>query len=589
MLPQALQKWAVPIEPALRRLLIPNRVAKAVESSRQRTGAADFARGVLEFLKIRFAVDESDLSRIPAKGPAVVVSNHPFGIVEGLLLAVILDRVRPDWKILANSMLAGVEEFRAGMIPVNPFETPESRKQNLAPLRQAREWLARGGVLTIFPAGEVASLDWRDRAVADPPWKTTAARLAIRAQCPVIPMFFMGANSMGFQLAGALHPALRTLSLARELERLSGKTIRLRIGHVIPANVLAACGTPEQATAYLRSRATLLAHRPEPRVVTTAPAPGEPVRDSIMPPADRRAISEIAALPPDCTLADTGDFAVYLAPAAAIPYLLEEIGRAREGAFREAGEGTGSEADLDRFDRYYQHLILWSKADSRLAGAYRLAVTTDILDRHGVAGLYTSTLFRYESAFFEALGPAVELGRSFVVSKYQKNYASLLLLWKGITRAVLRRPEAPVLFGAVSISNRYEPASRGLIVNYLSSHASHDLGRLVRPRRRFQHSIVRDRDVRRIASIAADVEDVSAAISDIERDSKGVPVLLRQYLKAGGRLLGFNVDPKFSNVLDALIATDLRDAPLPLLERCMGRSEARAFLASHGRGGEHAA
>jgi putative hemolysin len=214
-------------------------------------------------------------------------------------------------------------------------------------------------------------------------------------------------------------------------------------------------------------------------------------------------------------------------------------------------------------------------------GAYRLAVTTDVLPRFGIAGLYTSTLFRFDRRFFERIGPAVELGRSFVMPEYQQNYASLLLLWKGITCAVERRPEAPVLFGAVSISNRYRAASRGLIVNYLAESASHELVRFVQPRRRSHHPAICGGEIKRFATLAADIEDVSHSIADIEDDAKGVPVLLRQYLRAGGRFLGFNLDPKFADVLDALIVADLRTAPVALLERCMGRFEARAFLDSH--------
>jgi putative hemolysin len=271
---------------------------------------------------------------------------------------------------------------------------------------------------------------------------------------------------------------------------------------------------------------------------------------------------------------------VYLASAAQIPRLLREIGRCRELAFREAGEGTGEAVDLDRFDAYYLHLILWSRNDSRLAGAYRLAITSDVLPRFGVGGLYTSTLFRFRQEFFQRVGPAVELGRSFVMPAYQKNYASLLLLWKGITRVVQRRPDAAVLFGAVSISNRYQAASRSLMVNYLASRASHELSYLVQPRKRFGDRVIRDQGIRRFASLAADIEHISLSIADIEHDSKGVPVLLRQYLKAGGKLLGFNLDPHFSDVLDALIIADLRSAPVALLERCMGRAEARAFVSA---------
>ena len=149
----------------------------------------------------------------------------------------------------------------------------------------------------------------------------------------------------------------------------------------------------------------------------------------------------------------------------AIPNVLREIGRLRELTFRGAGEGTGNPLDLDGFDPHYLHLFLWSKAAREVAGAYRLGPTAEILPRFGVRGLYSSTLFHFSAELFGA-GPAVELGRSFIRPEYQKQYAPLLLLWKGITRYVASHPECAVLFGAVSISNDYNAASRSLLVSF---------------------------------------------------------------------------------------------------------------------------
>ena len=292
---------------------------------------------------------------------------------------------------------------------------------------------------------------------------------------------------------------------------------------------------------------------------------------------ERHLSEEVAALPAECELTGDRNFSVYLANSRQIPSLLKEIGRCRELVFRNVGEGTGQHLDLDRFDEYYQHLFLWNKTDRRLAGAYRLAVTSDVLPLLGISGLYTSTLFRFHPDFFERIGPAVELGRSFVMPDYQKNYAALLLLWRGITRAVQRRPEAPVLFGAVSISPHYSAVSRSLITAYLSDRAAHEMAHLVAARRSFRNRALRNSQVKQFVTMAASIEDLSVSISDIEDDGKGIPVLIRQYLKAGGRVLGFSVDSSFSNALDALMLADLRLAPAALLERCKGRQEAQAF------------
>jgi putative hemolysin len=578
LFPRLLRKWVQPIEPALQQLLVPPRITQAMESMRHLTDGGEFARSLLHSLGIRFAIEGDDLVHVAGQGALLAVANHPFGIVEGLVLMALFDRVRPDSRIVANSILAGVPALREKLILVNAFEGA-SISENVVPLRKASAWLQNGGMLTIFPAGAVASLNWMEQSVTDPPWKTTAARLARRARCPVLPIFFAGANSVSFHLAGTLHPILLTLSLAREFERLSGTTIRVRIGRPVPAGALESYRDPGEATAYLRSRTFFLANRSEPPFPPTTP-PVKPVRTVAPPGSERLLTDEVTALPAASQLAGNSEFAVYLAAAAEIPRLLNEIGRCREFAFREAGEGTGESADLDRFDSHYQHLFLWNKKATRLAGAYRLAVTTDVLPRFGIDGLYTSTPYRFRPEFFQRIGPAVELGRSFVMPEYQKNYASLLLLWKGITRVVQRRPDAAVLFGAVSISSRYQAASRSLMINYLTARAPHELSQLVQPRRRFGHPVVRDQRIRRFAALAADIEDISLSIADIEQDSKGVPVLLRQYLKVGGRLLGFNLDPNFSDVLDALLVADLRTAPVALLERCMGRAEAKAFVAA---------
>jgi putative hemolysin len=262
--------------------------------------------------------------------------------------------------------------------------------------------------------------------------------------------------------------------------------------------------------------------------------------------------------------------------------LLREVGRLREVTFRQAGEGTGKCFDLDRFDRYYWHLLLWNKTKRELVGAYRAGNTADILPRYGVRGLYTSTLFRYDARVFEKMGPALELGRSFIRPEYQRQYAPLLLLWKGIARLVALHPELPVLFGAVSISNDYSRASREMIYRFFESRMQQDeLCGMIEPRRPFRPARLRPWDCRAMNHALRHIEDLSQPITDVESDGKGLPILLRQYAKIGGRLLGFNVDRKFSNVLDGLVVVDLRQTETTVLERYMGREAAGRFRDHH--------
>jgi putative hemolysin len=251
--------------------------------------------------------------------------------------------------------------------------------------------------------------------------------------------------------------------------------------------------------------------------------------------------------------------------------------------FRLAGEGIGKARDLDRFDRYYWHVLLWNKSRQELVGAYRAGNTAVILAEHGINGLYTSTLFRYDARLFEKLGPALELGRSFVRPEYQRQYAPLLLLWKGIARLLATHAQTPVLFGAVSISNDYSKASREMIYRFFEARMRDDeLAGMIEPRRPFRPAGLRPWDCRAMCHALRDPEELSQPITDVEADGKGLPILLRQYARIGGKLLGFNVDRKFSRVLDGLVVVDLRKTQPVVLECYMGREAAARFRQQHG-------
>lgn len=287
--------------------------------------------------------------------------------------------------------------------------------------------------------------------------------------------------------------------------------------------------------------------------------------------------AEVDTLSGTEVLAQGDRFRVYCAHAAQIPSVLQEIGRLRELTFRAIGEGTGKCADIDLFDAYYLHLFVWDARVSVVVGAYRLGLVDQILARYGRRGLYTDTLFKYRARMLDRLNPGVELGRSFVRAEYQRRFAPLLLLWRGIARFIERSPRYAVLFGPVSISRSYAAASRQLMVAYLSTrNAEPRLAGEVRPRHPYLDPRL-DAELENLRSI----DDLSLRVAQIEPDHKGIPVLLRQYLRLGGRLLGFNVDRQFADTLDGLLLVDLRQTEPTVLERYMGESATRAFRAYH--------
>jgi len=547
---------------------------------------------LLAQMRVGLRVEAADQARIPTSGPVVVVANHPYGMLDGAILTVLLTRVRPDVKVLTNFLLGDVPELQQHCIFVDPFQTDHSVESNRRALRQALAWLRQGGMLAIFPAGEVSHWQMPAAQVADPEWNDTAARLIRRSGASALPVYFCGHNGVGFQLLSMIHPKLRTAFLLQEFLQQEGKSVEVRVGSEISGDAVAAIPSDREATEYLRGRTYLLARRSKPDALRSLSVRSRfalRVQEPVAAAVPRELLAEeVARLPEDRCLAGNGDLAVYLGAAGEMPHMLREVGRLREVTFRQAGEGTGKTLDLDRFDDYYWHVLLWHKTNRELVGAYRAGNTAEILAQHGVGGLYTSTLFRYDERIFQKLGPALELGRSFVRPEYQRQYAPLLLLWKGIARWVTMRPEIPVLFGAVSISNDYNQASREMICQFFESRMRGDeLAGLIEPRRPFRPALLRRWDCRGMCQALRDLDELSQPITDVEADGKGLPILLRQYAKIGGKLLGFNVDRNFSNVLDGLVVVDLRQTEPAVLERYMGREGAARFRQVHAAARAH--
>jgi len=562
-----------------------NQVYRQIDKN---SGSRSFLQELLEALEVTYHCHEKDILSIPSSGPVMVVANHPFGAVEGIILADILAARRQKIKILANYLLAAIKELHDLFIFIDPFQQSGAVQRNIGPLREALKWLQGGGLLAMFPAGEVAHMQWRQRKIADPPWQESVAWLIRKSGAAVVPVYIHGANSLIFQILGPLHPRLRTAMLPRELFNKKGKTIELRIGNAIPFRKLETFADNAEMLDYLRLRTNILQTQyqkakgrnrlPAPHFLFYRRAFPRPVASSL----DRdRLRQEVKGLPPEQQLVKKGEYVVYYARARQIPHVLFEIGRLRELTFRQAHEGTGKAIDLDKFDRDYLHLFLWKETEPELVGAYRLGATDSLSGPYGKNGLYTRTLFNYDQRLLRQIHPALELGRSFVRPEYQKNYSPLLLLWKGIGAFVVKNPRYSKLFGAVSINNEYHLVSQQLMAMSLKiNNYIPELSKLVKARKvafKFYDKF----DFIETPQVIHDMDEVSELVAEIEPDNKGVPILLKHYLKMGGKILGFNRDPDFNNALDVFIVVDLLNSPWKLIELYFGKEGAETFYSYH--------
>jgi len=429
-------------------------------------------------------------------------------------------------------------------------------------MRQAMAHVKEGNALAIFPAGEVSSWRTEIKAVADPRWKTPVIKLAQHVQAPVVPVWFDGANSLVFHVLGMIHPNLRTLALPKEMLRMRGRSVRMRIGKPIAPKDIAAFSSTEQLARYLRAKTYALGSGVQVKRELFSPLrfPQRP-KEVVDPIAVDRLEKEIASIA-DLKLNSQAEFDLFLAPAGRIPNVLREIGRLREVTFRVVGEGTNKSIDLDEFDLYYDHLFLWDRERQRLAGAYRIGDGKRIMSRYGKRGFYTYTLFRMDRPMDRVLRRSFELGRSFIALEYQRQRLPLYMLWRGLLLHITANPDHQYLIGPVSISGTYSRISRSLIMEFVQQHHyDKEMAASVRPRNKFRIKPDKvDREALVQASMA-DLKRMDRLIAEVDPNETSMPVLLKKYLLLNARIIGFNRDPRFNDALDGLMVLDLTKLP----------------------------
>jgi putative hemolysin len=537
----------------------------------------DFMRYTLNALKVDYSLGHGSIDSIPKRGPVVIVANHPLGAIEGVILADLVSSVRQDVKVLANQMLKRLPEISDLFIGVDVFGGASAKRTNSLAIREANQHLANSGLLIIFPAGEVSTYPKGGATLSDIEWRNSVAKFIKHSEATTVPIFINGKNSHLFYKAGHIHPLLRTAMLGRELLNKHAAKIDISIGDAIPFSELSSFENDKDLVNYLRLNTYLMSSNGDETSIKS-PTINE---QSVIEPVETQLLQQdLELLPADAMLHEQNDFIVYCASTQNIPHVMQEIGRIREQSFRAVGEGTGLACDIDEFDRYYQQLFVWHKQDKQIVGAYRLCMVDELIRERGIEGLYSRSLFHYDQTFIDSLDNSIEVGRSVVAEQYQKNLNSLLMLWKGLASFASRNPKYTHLFGPVSISNDYSHSARQLIAATLSIHYyDQEKAELVTPSMplRSNGSVFWQPN---LLSALASVTLLSKVLARMEK-GKGLPVLLRQYLKMNGKLVCFNVDPAFHDTLDGLIVVDLTRVPNKTLGRYMGSEEATLYLEHH--------
>lgn len=550
----------------------------------RRGGDGAFVDKALDLLGVRFSVDGQPVSRVPKTGPLVAVCNHPFGVLEGLLLVRILREVRPDIKIMANFMLGMIPEMDDLIIQVDPFGGADSSRKNISGLKACMRWLKQGGMLVVFPAGEVSSLKVKKRRVGDPSWSPMIGRIIRKTGAAALPVFFDGRNSGLFQTLGLIHPRLRTVLLPHEnLRHATREVIGVRLGTVIGQDKLAELGDDRDVVDYLRFRTYLLRRDRKPRF-GFKPREAKRRMDPIANSRGKHILaSEVASLPDGNILVDSGDFLVFHADAFMIPGCCARDRHPARGDLPPGGRRYGTGHGHRRIRRHLPSSgalepqgarggrgvpLRPDRRDPGRQGTVRPVHLHPVRLPRGVpggagTGARDGPLVHRPQVPAQLPAAALPLeGAGRVRGPQSEIHPALRLrvhfqrVFHGRPRADRRVHGAPLLPAGDGGYGPAQAAAQG---------EAAEQGGLLLPEAAFR-----------------DPEDVADFVRDVE-DGRSIPVLLKQYLKLGGKIIGFNMDPDFGNCMDGLILVDLLKSDPKVLSRFMGTRGVERFLAANRR------
>ncbi|MCG3657541.1 GNAT family N-acyltransferase [Aliarcobacter butzleri] len=515
----------------------------------------DFVDAVLDYFDFDYTVSSNDLQNIPSTGKVIIIANHPLGGLDALCLLKLVGQIRKDVKILANDFLVGFEALHSLMIPLDNFKDRQSKES----IKKIYEALKNEEAIIIFPAGEVSRAT--PKGVKDPAWNKGFLNFAKNSNSAILPIFLDAKNSKTFYTISLINKTFSTLLLSNEMFNKKSKNINIKIGQIIPSENITPKGLNKDFLVDLYKKHLYALKKGKKSFFQTQSAIAHPVSKIDL-------YNELKKSP---LLGQTNDGKkIYLYDYVEDSLVLKELGRLREISFRKVGEGVNKKRDIDKYDVYYQHIILYDKNELEIVGAYRIGNSDMIFKEFGTKGFYSNTLFQFNDEFMFYLQNSIELGRSFVQPKYWGTRA-LDYLWYGIGAYVKANPNIKYMFGPVSISGAFPAIAKDMLVFYYNYYYSSEKN-LVEARTPFSYSS-HIHDIKEFFTLEdkkRDFKSLKIALSNI---GVNVPTLYKQYseltLEDGVKFLDFNVDKNFGDCIDSFILVEIDKIKNSMKQRYM--------------------
>ncbi len=516
----------------------------------------EFVDAVLDFFDFDYTVSSNDIQNIPPTGKVVIIANHPLGALDALSLLKLVGTVRTDVKIVANDFLNGIDALKSLLVPIDNFKARQSKKD----VQAIYDTLNDDCAVIIFPAGEVSRAG--AKGIKDPIWNKGFLNFAINSNAPILPIFIGGKNSKTFYTMSVINKTFSTLLLSNEMFNKKSMTIQIKIGELIPNDNIKPRGLDKKVIVNLYKKHLYSLKKGKKSYFLTQKAIAHPQKKDQL----------IKELKKSQLIGETKDGKkIYLYDYEDDSIVLKELGRLRELSFRKVGEGINKKRDTDKYDIYYQHIILWDENDLEIVGSYRIGNGDFINKNIGIKGFYSNSLFKYNKRFDKYLNDSIELGRSFVQPKYWGTRA-LDYLWYGIGAYLRANPQIKYMFGPVSISGTFPSSAKDMMIFYYSHYFSND-EELVESKLPYQYSS-HIQDLKDMFVLDDKKEDFKRLKSTLSNMGVAVPTLFKQYADicedGGVKFLGFNVDTDFSDCVDGFILVDVEQIKPSARKRYIG-------------------
>jgi putative hemolysin len=514
-----------------------------IENQESKVGI-DFIDELFESLDISYSVSAKDRLKIPSEGKLLVVSNHPLGGLDGLILLKMISEIRSDVKIIVNDVLMNIDNLTHYFLPFDLF-TNKPQRDRIELIYKA---LNNNEAIIIFPAGEVSRFSFS--GISDSKWKKSVLRLAKKFNTPILPVYIHARNSILFYFISILNKNISIFFLPRELFNKKGKAFNISIGHHIPAAAFDnRFHRTERQIKLLRKHIELIGNGKK------GVYEGE---KNVIHPLPRKIIKQ--QINKCKVLGLTADKKkIFLVESFMAPEVLKEIARLREITFRKVFEGTGNKMDIDKYDEYYKHIVLWDEEELEIVGSYRIGIGRNIMATLGVKGFYTGELFNHSAQLEKILPQSAELGRSFIQAKYW-NTTALDYLWQGLGVFLKDNSFIKYTFGGVSLSKTYSDEAKKHII-YFYGKWFPDNANLSKAKNKFSISNFELTELSKVYSSQDYKTDYSNLKNFLKHLGYSVPILYKQYSELcesdGIRFIDFCIDPDFNDCVDALILVEV--------------------------------